>query len=141
MEIKNKTKIVLLLQAFKFALVGAAGTITNLITFYISSDLLNININLASVMAFSIAVTQNFIGNKLWTFKSNQRFHFSVKEYFRFISASLVGLVVNLAILNFTLYIWIEIPLKVIAQLLGISFGLVFNFIFSKIFVFKTEKI
>lgn len=139
METKIKSKIALLWEASKFALVGAAGTVTNLIVFFISGDLLGINANIASVLAFSFAVTQNYFGNKLWTFQSNTSSKFTISEYLKFVSVSLAGLAVNLVILNIILGIWKNIPLKVIAQLAGIGGGLVLNFIFSRLFVFKRK--
>ena len=124
-------------QFVKFGITGALGTLTNLLLFFIFADKIRLPEIPVSIGCFIIAGTQNYIINHKYTFLSNTGTSaLTVKKWLMFLSASLVGLGVNLVvmklvILNFTL------PYKFIAQACGIVAGMFVNFVFSKIFVFR----
>lgn len=121
----------------RFAIVGLLGTITNLLIFWIIVDLLKNSANFGSIIAFVFAVTQNYFLNHFWTFQEySKRVKVSFKGYLKFVSFSLLGLGVNLLVLNLILH-FLSLPLKVIAQFAGILAGLIVNFLGSSKFVFK----
>jgi putative flippase GtrA len=127
-------------KIFKFGIVGIAGTLTNLIIFFILVDLLKFNATIVSIITFSIAVTQNYILNHVWTFHEiTKDENVSFTGYVKFVLTSLLGLAVNLIVLNIIIYFF-NIPLKVIAQGFGIFSGMIFNFIGSKFFVFRKKS-
>ena len=117
----------MLKKLLKFAVTGGLGTVTNLVLFFIFADKIGINPTFVSVFCFLIAGTQNYTLNHLWTFRAQEA---------KFLLASLVGLFVNLAVLNILLRVC-DWPYKVIPQAVGILCGMVFNFIASNFFVFK----
>ena len=59
-------------RLLKFGSVGILGVVTNL-TIYTTLIFLDLNYNLASSLAFVVAVSQNFMLNKRWTFKDHDR--------------------------------------------------------------------
>ena len=133
----ENTRITRTLSQFvKFGITGALGTLTNLLLFFIFADKIILPEIPVSVGCFIIAGTQNYIINHKYTFLSNTGTSaLTVRKWLAFLSASLVGLAVNivvmqLVILNFTL------PYKFIAQACGIVAGMFVNFVFSKFFVF-----
>jgi dolichol-phosphate mannosyltransferase len=124
-------------QALKFAITGGLGTITNLALFFIFADKLGFYPTAVSVGCFLIAGLQNYLVNHRWSFSNmTQGSKPSLKGYLLFLSASLIGLIVNISIMNAILY-YFKPPYKVIAQAFGILGGMVLNFICSKSFVFR----
>lgn len=119
----------------KFAFIGAFGSITNLIIFFILSKF-DLFYMLNSCICFIIAVSQNYILNNFFTFKKKT---LSLKCYLFYINANIFGLCVNLLVL----FIFVNFILKdfyykdILSQAIGIAFGMVVNFLLSKYFVFK----
>ena len=127
-------------QFAKFAATGGLGTITNLVIFFIFADLLNKQVIPVSIGCFLIAVTQNYIINHLWSFKTHTvGAGLSVKRWCMFIVSSLLGLVVNISVMRLILLYW-DLPYKFIAQAWGIAAGMMVNFILSKYKVFKKKE-
>jgi putative flippase GtrA len=128
-------------EMFFFALVGGLGTLSNLLIFFLGADVLSIHANIMTVVGFAVGVTQNYLLNHYWTFsKKMESAPASFKGFLKFLSVSLIGFTVNLAVLNLALYLWVDIPLKTIAQALGIMAGMGLNFIGSKFFVFRRKN-
>ena len=134
----NKKSIYILKHSFfKFALVGFLGTVTNLTFFYIFVDIFVVWANAVAVIAFLVAGVQNYILQHKWTFRKimiGEKLSFY--GWIKFNITALVGLAINLIILNLILYFF-TVPYKVIAQGCGVIFGTVFNYLGSKHFVFK----
>lgn len=55
-------------QLLRFGAVGASGYVVNLGTFATSVHVLSIDYRVAAVMAFLVAVANNFFWNRHWTF-------------------------------------------------------------------------
>lgn len=124
----------------RFSITGGLGTVTNLVIFYIICDLLKQPSNLGAIVAFIFAVTQNYFINHFWTFKDySKKKKVSFPDYIKFVGVAILGLAVNLLVLNLLLFFF-KFPLKVIAQTIGILVGLFFNYIGSDKFVFKKQK-
>lgn len=123
----------------RFAFVGGLGSVTNLLIFYILADVLSFNYILVSICAFIIAVTQNYFLNHRWTFRDiTLKTKPSMKSYLKFILVSLGGLGVKLTVLILILRFF-KLPLKVIAEGLGIIAGMMINYFGSKLYVFIKE--
>ncbi|MCL2800137.1 MAG: glycosyltransferase family 2 protein [Treponema sp.] len=136
---KNAKKETAFSQFIKFFITGGLGTITNLIIFFFLADLLNKPEIPVSIICFIIAVTQNYILNHLWSFKTNTIGEkLSIKKYFMFVSSSLLGLAVNITVMKLIL-INFTLPYKFFAQAIGIAAGMIINFILSKYIVFKKK--
>ena len=130
----------MLKKILKFAITGGLGTVTNLLLFFLLADMLHINATIASIACFFVACTQNYIINHIWTFKTESNCKRpSLQLWVKFIIASLIGLAINLAVLNILIHL-IEWQYKVIPQAMGILAGMAFNFISSNFFVFKKKE-
>lgn len=57
-----------ILQFFKFALVGLVGTFINLTILYILTEHFKIYYMISAVIAIGTTLITNFLGNKIWTF-------------------------------------------------------------------------
>ena len=135
-------------KILKFGVTGGLGTVTNLVLFHIFADVLGFQQNAVSAGCFVISCTQNYVLNHLWTFRAeNAGARLSVRLWAKFVAASLVGFAVNQAVLTllcrasawqFTV-LGEERSLKVIPQGIGILCGMVLNFTFSALFVFKKK--
>jgi len=122
---------------FKFAIVGFLGTITNLSIFFIFVDILGLWANVFAVAGFLIAGAQNYTLHHKWTFREIMGGEkLSFHGWIKFNMTTLVGLAINLIVLNLILHFF-DVPYKVIAQGCGVAFGTVFNYLGSKHFVFK----
>ena len=88
------------LQLFHFAVVGGSGYVVNLIVFTLLTHGADVNHLLAAIGAFVVAVTNNFLLNRHWTFKrqGSTESHAGFQAA-RFFTVSVVGLGVNLAVL------------------------------------------
>lgn len=127
-------------QFVKFAVTGGLGTITNLLVFFVFADLLGLLEIPVSIGCFLIAVTQNYILNHLWSFKTHTAgAGLSLKRWGLFTVSSLLGLAVNITVMKFILLHW-TLPYKFIAQAWGIAAGMVINFFISKYAVFKKGR-
>lgn len=84
-------------QLVRFACVGASGYVVNLAVFAACVHLLSIDYRVAAFLAFLVAVTNNFIWNRHWTFDARQGHagHQSV----RFFAVSLAAFCFNLVAL------------------------------------------
>jgi len=121
-------------EFFKFGLVGIIGTFINLIVLYIFTEFVGVYYIFSAVIAFLVAVTNNFILNKLWTFKEKIHYFFA-KKYVQFFIISIFALLINLLFL----YIFTEF-LKIyymISQVLAIGISFIANFIGNKIWTFR----
>jgi dolichol-phosphate mannosyltransferase len=86
------------LQLFKFGLVGASGYVVNLAVFALLSEVAGIHHLIAAVGAFCVAVTNNFLLNRHWTFDAGDG-HAGFQAM-RFFAVSIGALLVNLAVLQ-----------------------------------------
>ena len=119
----------------RFIFIGALGTIVNLIVFFILAEILNLNVNLSSVIAFCLAVTQNYTLNHTWSFRKYVNSNLNFNNYSKYFCVNIFGLIINLIILNVIL-IKFNPDLKLIAQVSGVMAGTLLNFVLSRFYVF-----
>ena len=122
---------------FRFCIVGFLGTATNLFVFYIASHIVTLSINISSVVAFSVAVTQNYLLNHLWSFKHVTAGRPNVSSYVRYVFVNLFSLLLNLLVLDILVYFGFN---SVLAQAIGIIAGLSINYAGSYFFVFMRKS-
>jgi putative flippase GtrA len=124
----------------KFLIVGMLGTLTNLAVFFVIVDLRKWNPTIGAIVAFAVAVAQNYVLNHFWTFAHQVRgASVSVRGYVRFVVVALVALGINLVVLWIVLAIF-DPPWKVIAQAAGILSGTAINYVGSKFWVFVSHE-
>jgi len=127
-------------QFMKFAVTGGLGTITNLLLFFLCVDMADLQPVPVSIICFFVAGIQNYILNHKWSFKQNNPTEpLSMKKCFMFLCGSALGYLVNIIVMRFMISRFV-LPWKTIAQACGIAAGLIFNFMASKLVVFRKKK-
>ena len=80
-------------QLIKFALVGITGMGLDFGTTWLLKEKVKINKFVANAAGFSIAVVNNFILNKYWTFDNQNPI--ATEQFIKFLVISIVGLGIN----------------------------------------------
>ncbi len=118
-------------QLFQFGLVGGSGYLVNLSVFALLNRLLSVHYIPAAIGAFCVAVTNNFLWNRHWTFDAAHG-HAGFQAA-RFFAVSVAGLVINLVVLKLLVDSGTpELP----AQALAVAVAMPFNFIGNKLWTF-----
>jgi putative flippase GtrA len=119
-------------QLLKFGVVGGSGYLINLVVFALLADKLGVHHSIAAVGAFCVAVSNNFLWNRYWTFdpgRSGPGFQAA-----RFFAVSLASLALNLAILELLLASTGVGDLT--AQAIAVALAMPFNFLGNKLWTF-----
>ena len=124
----------IIIEFFRFAFIGFIGTIINLLVLYFLTEFLEVYYMISAVFAFVIAATNNFIFNKIWTFKEKIKLNLG-KKYLQFFFVSLIALFVNLFFL-YTVTEFLGIY-YLISQVIAIGIALSVNFLGNKIWTFS----
>lgn len=85
-------------QLLRFCVVGASGYVVNLAVFYLFTESLETDHRVAAVAAFLVAVTNNFVWNRRWTFDA--RGGHAGFQAARFLAVSVGAFAFSLAILE-----------------------------------------
>ena len=120
-------------QLAKFCTVGASGYVVNLAV-YATLLAFDVHYLLAAVCSFLVAVTNNYLWNRAWTFR-HRRGHL-VFQGFRFLVVSTVALGANLAFLS--ALVAFGVP-KLPAQALAIALVTPWNFVANKLWSFRRK--
>ncbi|HET9593621.1 MAG TPA: GtrA family protein [Solirubrobacterales bacterium] len=120
------------IQLLKFGLVGGSGYLINLAVFALLADSLGVHHVLAAVGAFCVAVTNNFLWNRYWTFGPGEGpAHFQAARFF---TVSLASLGLNIAVLE--LLISNHMTGELTAQAIAVAVAMPFNFLGNKLWTF-----
>src|SRR5438270_12880132 len=111
-------------QLAKFCVVGASGYVVNLLVYVALLDGANLHYRVAASGSFLVAVTNNYLLNRLWTFR-HDRGHFGYQGL-RFFVVSLLVYGGNLAVLTLCVELVIG---KIVARALEIMIVEAYNFI------------
>ena len=119
-------------QLLKFGLVGGSGYLINLAVFALLTGSLGIHHVAAAVGAFAVAVTNNFLWNRHWTFgPGDGPAHFQAARFF---AVSLASLALNIAILQLLLSTGATGELT--AQAIAVAAAMPFNFLGNRLWTF-----
>jgi putative flippase GtrA len=121
------------LQLVRFGAVGASGYVVNLIVFAGCVHVLVINYKIASVIAFLVAVINNFWLNRHWTFSAKQ--DHPGRQAAKFFAVSLLAYGLSYVVLV-SLVDGAGID-KVIAQAIAVIAGMPLSFVGQKLWSFK----
>jgi putative flippase GtrA len=120
------------LQVVKFGLVGGSGYLINLAVFAVLTESLGVHHILAAVGAFCVAVTNNFLLNRHWTFAAGDG-HAGFQAM-RFFAVSIAALVINLVALE--LLVSGTSLGDVSSQAIAVAIAMPFNFLGNKLWTF-----
>jgi putative flippase GtrA len=122
-------------QLAKFCVVGASGYVVNLLVYTALLDGADWHYRLAATGSFLVAVTNNYLLNRLWTFR-HRRGHFG-HQGLRFFIVSVVVYAGNLVILS----VLVELGLgKIVSQAIAIVLVTPANFIGNKLWSFRRHR-
>jgi putative flippase GtrA len=120
------------LQLVKFGLVGGSGYLINLGVFAVLSEDLGVHHLVAAVGAFGVAVTNNFLLNRSWTFGAGDG-HAGFQAM-RFFAVSIAALLINLVALE-ALVSGTSLG-NLPAQAIAVAIAMPFNFLGNKLWTF-----
>ena len=123
------------LQLIRFGLVGASGYVINLVVFALLTQALDAHHVVGGIGAFLVAVTNNFTLNRRWTFRIAAAYR---GQAARFLAVSLVGLGLNLALLEL-LVTGVGAP-ELLSQAIAVAFVMPINFVGNKLWTFAPER-
>jgi len=127
------TKRPMLRQFIKFGIVGVINTVLDYMLFATFFYLLDIHYLWANAMSFSIAVTNSYVLNRRWTFRSdNPRWQ---KEAIKFLIINIIGLGIS----ELILFIFVEHfqVHQLLAKVGAIVVVLFWNFTGTRLWAFK----
>src|ERR671937_2698945 len=119
-------------QLAKFCAVGVSGYIVNLAVYTALLDGADLHYRLAATGSFLVAVTNNYLWNRLWTFR-HRRGHFAYQGL-RFFVVSVLVYAGNLAILTLLVELGFG---KIVSQAIAIVLVTPFNFVGNKLWSFR----
>ncbi len=129
----------------KFAFIGGIGALINLAIFWVASEVFLVLAFWAIAIAFVVADTNNYIWNRLWTFKSKGQIKF---QYPQFLIISVIGLGLNEILFHaivYNLFPAFDITadgaglLLVLVQAACILMVSVFNFLANSAWTFRHD--
>ena len=135
MNIKlDSTRESLLIQIFKFVIVGGIATIIDWLIYFILYKFIKLEPIIANIISFSVSVIYNYYASCKYVFKVNKE-KSKTRQFTEFIIFSLIGLGINeLLIFIFVNKLsWNAMLVKILATLIV----MVFNFITRKKFLEK----
>lgn len=121
------------MQLVKFSLVGASGYVINLAVYSSLLKGADVHYRTAAVLAFCVAVTNNFLWNRHWTFKATDD-HAGFQAA-RFVLVSLFALVFNLIVLE--VLVSSAGVAKIPAQAVAVLAATPLNFVGNKLWSFR----
>lgn len=120
----------------KFSIVGCIGVGTNFFITWVLKDVLKSKKYFSNAIGYSTAMTLNFIGNKIWTFSSNDESNYTLLPKFL--------LVVSLGILfNHLIVFYFHDKMKFnfyFAKILAVGLVFLWNFSMHTYFTFNYFK-
>ena len=119
-------------ELMRFALVGASGYVVNLAVFFVAVNVLDATHIGAALLAFAVAVLNNFWWNRHWTFKAPDG-HAGFQAV-RFFAVSVAALALNLVLLE-VLVTSVGTP-ELAAQAVAIACATPVSFMGNKLWTF-----
>src|SRR5277367_2330438 len=121
------------LQLVRFGLVGGIGFIVNVAVYTLFVHSVGVDYRLANIVAWLVAVINNFVLNRHWTFDA--RDGRARSQAVRFLLVSLLAEAFSLALL--TLFVEVAGVAKVPAQALAVAGSMPLNFLGNKLWSFR----
>lgn len=122
----------LLIQIFKFGIVGGIAFVIDYVSLIVCKEVFHINTLLAAAIAFTISVIYNYIASVKWVFDVNKEKN-EKTNFVIFIVLSIVGLIITEIIMWFGTDV-MKISYLII-KIVATAIVMVFNFITRKMFL------
>lgn len=122
----------LLIQIFKFGIVGGIAFVIDYVSLIVCKEVFHLNTLLAAAIAFTISVIYNYIASVKWVFDVNKEKN-KKANFVIFIVLSIVGLIITEIIMWFGTDV-MKISYLII-KIVATAIVMVFNFITRKMFL------
>ena len=122
----------LLIQIFKFGIVGGITFVIDYVSLIVCKEVFHLNTLLAAAIAFTISVIYNYIDSVKWVFDVNKEKN-EKANFVIFIVLSIVGLIITEIIMWFGTDV-MKISYLII-KIVATAIVMVFNFITRKMFL------
>jgi putative flippase GtrA len=122
-------------QLAKFCAVGASGYIVNVGVYSLLLNWANLHYAVAATCSFLVAATNNYIWNRVWTFR-HQRGHFAYQGM-RFLIVSAVVYLANLGLLALFVHAGVG---KIVSQATAVVLVTPLNFLGNKLWSFRRKR-
>jgi putative flippase GtrA len=119
-------------QLAKFCVVGATGYVVNLVVYAALLHATSIHYALAAIGSFLVAVTNNYLLNRVWTFRDRRGS--VVFQGMRFFVVSALALVANLVVLHVLVTVGVG---ELVAQAIAIVVVTPVNFVGNRLWSFR----
>lgn len=130
-KVSKKTEN-LLIQIFKFGIVGGIAFLIDYIVLFCCKEFIGLSVLLSAAIAFTVSVIYNYIASVKWVFDVNKE-KSAKKNFVIFIILSIIGLIITEIIM------WIGSDIMkinyLIVKIIATAIVMVFNFITRKIFL------
>jgi putative flippase GtrA len=120
------------IELLKFSVVGLSGYVVNLAVYVALLEGAGLHYLPAAICSFVVAVTNNYLWNRLWTFRSSRGHVYH--QGMRFLAVSLAALGLNLAVLRVLVGLGTG---KILAQAVAIVLVTPFSFSANKLWSFR----
>ncbi len=121
-------------QLVKFGLVGATGFVINVSVFAFCLRVLDVHYRIAYVIAFCVAVTNNFVWNRVWTFRHQKDDSHVAMQGARFFAVSLVAAAGGFVLLE--AFVRAGLP-KIPGEMLAVALVVPISFLGNKHWSFR----
>ena len=121
-------------QLVKFCVVGASGYLVNLLVYIALLNGADFHYRGAATGSFLVAVTNNYLWNRFWTFR-HRRGHFA-HQGLRFLIVSVLVYVGNLAILTALVELGVG---EILSQAIAIVLVTPLNFVGNQLWSFRAR--
>lgn len=122
----------LLIQIFKFGIVGGIAFVIDYVSLIVCKEVFHLNTLLAAAIAFTISVIYNYIASVKWVFDVNKEKD-EKTNFIIFIVLSIAGLIITEIIMWFGTDV-LKISYLII-KIVATAIVMVFNFITRKMFL------
>jgi putative flippase GtrA len=121
-------------QLVKFCVVGASGYVVNLLVYVALLNGADLHYRTAATGSFLVAVTNNYVWNRFWTFR-HRRGHFGYQGL-RFLVVSVLVYLGKLVILTALVELGVG---KILSQAVAIVLVTPLNFVGNKLWSFRVH--
>jgi putative flippase GtrA len=121
-------------QLVQFGLVGSSGFVVNFAVYAVCLKSFGLHYLASAVIAFCFAVANNFLLNRLWTFRQRRETRHAAAQGVRFLVVSAAALVPNLVILHLLVQAGQG---KIMGQVIAVVIVTPISFLGNKLWTFR----
>ena len=122
----------LLIQIFKFGIVGGTAFVIDFVFLYIFREFCHFPVLISNTLSFCISVIYNYIASVKWVFDVNKEKNAKM-QFVVFIILSVIGLLIN------DLIMWVSVDFLsiyyLLAKIIATFIVMIFNFVTRKLFL------